>query len=166
MASYASGTEVPVSRSIDELDRTVTRFGATGFAYARDDAHDPPTARVMFRIADRMVRFDVPTPQVREFLYTPTNQRRTQAQAERFAAAEERRRWRQLLLLVKALLVAVQEDVVSLADAFLPYTLLPSGQTFAQWAGPQLDTIAATAQMPAILPGAGPQTIALPGRVD
>lgn len=37
-----------------------------------------------------------------------------------------------------------------------------AGQTFSEWAGPQLDTIYATQQMPALLPGAAR---ALPGRV-
>ena len=31
---YASKTDVPVSRSREERERTIARFGATGFGYA------------------------------------------------------------------------------------------------------------------------------------
>jgi hypothetical protein len=160
MSAYASGTDVSIIRSIGELERLVTKHGATGFGYGRDDG--TARTRVVFRIADRMVRFDVTKPSLDEFRRTPTGRPRALSEATRMQDQEERRRWRALVLVVKALLVGVADGVISLSDAFLPYTMLPNGATVGEWAGPQLDTISATARMPALLPGA---VLELPGRV-
>lgn len=153
MSQYASGTDVSISRSIQELERLVGKHGATGFGYGRDD--NEQRTRVMFRIADRMVRFDVHTPDWHDFISTTTGRRRTQASAMEFAAAEEKRRWRALVLVIKALLVAIADGVITLSDAFLPYTLLPGdGRTFGEWAEPQLDVAYATGGPLSVMPGA------------
>jgi hypothetical protein len=154
MAQYASGTTVSVIRSIGELDKLLSKHGGTGFAYGRDDA--TATTRVMFRLADRMCRFEIVKPSWQDFSRTPTGLRRDQAAATRLADAEEQRRWRGLVLVVKALLVAVNDGVIDLSAAFLPYTVLPSGETVSEWAAPQLDVAYATAQMPELMPGAMP----------
>ena len=155
MSQYAAGTDVSINRSIQELEKLVGKHGATGFGYGRDD--NEQRTRVVFRIADRMVRFEVVTPDWHDFISTTTGRRRTQAAAMEFAAAEEKRRWRALVLVIKALLVAIADGVITLSDAFLPYTLLPSGATVGEWAAPQLDTAYATATMPTLLPGGAPE---------
>lgn len=155
MSQYAAGTDVSVIRSIGELEKLVSKHGATGFGYGRDD--DTARTRVVFRIADRMVRFDVTKPDIGDFKQTPTGRPRALSEATRMADAEEKRRWRALVLVVKALLVGVSDGVINLSDAFLPYTLLPSGATVGEWAAPQLDTAYATASMPSLLPGATPE---------
>lgn len=152
MSSYASGTDVSVIRSIGELDKLVSKHGATGFAYGRND--DTASTRVMFRIADRMCRFDVVKPSVQNFRRTPTGLARSGQAAEKLADAEERRRWRSLVLVVKALLVGVADGVIDLSDAFLAFTVLPNGSTVGEWAGPQLDVAYASARMPTLMPGA------------
>jgi hypothetical protein len=153
VSSYAQGTDVSIIRSIGELDKLVTKHGATGFAYGRDDGTNQ--TRVMFRIADRMVRFDVAKPNIDEFRRTPTGRSRALSEATRLQDAEEKRRWRSLVLVVKALLVGVADGVISLSDAFLPYTVLPTGETVGEWSAPQLDVAYATAQMPQLMPGGG-----------
>jgi hypothetical protein len=159
MSQYASGTDVTIGRSIQELEKLVGKHGATGFGYGRDD--NEQRTRVVFRIADRMVRFEVQSPDWHDFISTPTGLRRSQGAAEKLAGNEEKRRWRALVLVVKALLVAITDGVITLSDAFLPYTLLPSGATVGEWAAPQLDTAYATAAMPALLPGAAPERRAI-----
>jgi hypothetical protein len=149
---YAAGTDVSIIRSIGELDKLLTKYGATGFAYGRDDT--TARTRVMFRIADRTCRFEIEKPDVAEFSRTHTGRPRELQAATQFADQEEKRRWRGLVLVVKALLVGVTDGVISLSDAFLPYTVLPGGGTVGEWFEPQLDTIAATGQMPALMPGA------------
>lgn len=160
MSNYAAGTDVSITRSIQELEKLVGKHGATGFSYGRDDTEG--YTQVVFRLADRLIRFRVNRPDVSEFRRTATGLHRSLPAAEKFAADEERRLWRSLVLVVKAMLIAVADGVLDLSEAFLPYTLLPAGQTFGEWASPQLDTIYATQQMPALLPGAAR---ALPGRV-
>ena len=134
--AYATGTDVSIIRSIGELDKLLAKHGATGFAYGRDD-HTART-RVM-----------------------PSGRPRDLSAATQFADAEEKRRWRSLVLVVKALLVGVADGVINLSDAFLPYTVLPSGETVGEWAGPQLDTAYATAQMPELMPGSIPERRAI-----
>jgi hypothetical protein len=160
VSQYASGTDVTIGRSIQELEKLVGKHGATGFSYGRDDTEG--YTQVVFRLADRLIRFRIDRPDPADFRKTPAGYARDIAGAEKFAADEERRLWRSLVLVVKAMLVAVADGVLDLSEVFLPYTLLPAGQTFSEWAGPQLDTIYATQQMPALLPGAAR---ALPGRV-
>jgi hypothetical protein len=161
MSSYAQGTDVSIIRSIGELDKLVTKHGATGFAYGRDDGSN--RTRVMFRIADRMVRFEIEKPDVGEFRRTPTGLVRSLDAATKLADAEEKRRWRSLVLVVKALLVGVADGVINLSDAFLPYTVLPGGQTVGEWAEPQLEIAYATASMPSLMPGAAPEQRAIEG---
>lgn len=164
MASYAQGTTVSVIKTIGELDALLEKHGATGFAYGRDDTSR--STRVMFRLADRMCRFEVKKPEVADFMQTNTYRRRTLEAATQLADAEERRRWRALLLVVKALLVGVTDGVISLSDAFLSFTVLPNGATVGEWAAPQLDTAYATATMPALMPGAAPAQAAIAAPVD
>ena len=157
--AYATGTDVSINRSIVELEKLVAKHGATGFGYGRDDIAG--TAQVVFRLADRMIRFRITKPPAAAFRRTPTGRTRATDAAAAMAEADERRLWRSLVLVVKALLVAVADGVLTLSDAFMPYMLLPSGQTVSEWTDPQLDTIYATRQMPALLPGAGDERQAI-----
>lgn len=158
MSQYASGTDVSVIRSIGELEKLVSKHGATGFGYGRDD--QTARTRVVFRIADRMVRFEVEKPDLNDFKKTPTGRPRALSEATRMTDAEEKRRWRALVLVVKALLVGVSDGVINLSDAFLPYTLLPSdGRTFGEWAEPQLDVAYATGEPLALMPGTLSKTV-------
>jgi hypothetical protein len=159
MARYAEGTDVSISRSVAELEKLVTKYGASGFGYGRDDADG--FAQVVFRIQDRVIRFRIqrPDPRAAEFRLTPSGRSRSIEGASELVMAEEKRRWRGLVLVIKALLVAVADDVLTLSDAFLPYTMLPAGTTFGEWAAPQLDVIAATQEMPSLLPGGSARAI-------
>lgn len=140
---YAEGTDVSADRSRLELERLLTAHGATGFVSGWDAAEGKHN--IIFRIADRFIRLSVPLvdPDADEFRLTPSGQwERTEKQARDAAAAEQRRRWRALVLVTKARLVA---DV-----------LLPDQRTVGEWLRPQLDTAYATREMPSLLPGARP----------
>ncbi len=153
MTRYAEGTQVSVERSRTELERLLVAHGATGFVFGWDDQQ--AVYRIMFRMADRMVRFTIPRadPDHPDHRLTPTGRRRTATQAREQAGAEERRRWRALVLVVKARLVAVADGVQTMEQAFLADVVLPDGSTVSEWLGPQLDTAYSSAQMPALLPG-------------
>jgi hypothetical protein len=161
---YAEGTEVTSDRSRLELERLLTAHGATGFV----SGWDASTAehRIIFRVADRMIRLSVPLvdPDADEFRLTPSGKwERTAKQSKDAATAEQRRRWRALVLVVKAKLVAVADGVQTLEEAFLADVLLPDQRTVGEWLAPQLDTAYATAEMPSLLPGCGRR--ALPAEV-
>lgn len=154
-ARYADRTDVTADRSRSELERLLIAHGATGFVYGWDETASE--TRIMFRMADRMIRLSIPRvdPDSAEFTRTPTGRKRTRAAAADTARAEERRRWRSLLLATKARLVAVADGIETLEAAFLADVVLPDGRTVGEWLAPQLDTAYATRQMPALLPGTG-----------
>lgn len=62
MSRYAENTSVPSDRSRAEIEKTLTRYGATAFAYGWSGA----TAQIMFEIrttrGGRRVRFALPMP--------------------------------------------------------------------------------------------------------
>lgn len=151
-SNYAKGTEVSIGRSREELERLLRNRGATGFMAGWEEGNDYHV--VAFRLAERLIRLTVPRSWLDEHKRTPTGLVRTDSAAQKAADAEERRRWRSLLLVIKARLVAVDDGVETLETAFLPWVVLPNGQTIAEWIGPQLDTAYATNEMPRLLPGA------------
>src|SRR4051794_17060435 len=98
--TYAEKTTVPVERSRAELERTLTRYGATAFGYLTD----PHKAVIMFEAHGRRIRFDLPLPDrtSREFTISPTGKKRPDTAA--LASWEQacRQKWRALNLAVKA----------------------------------------------------------------
>lgn len=126
---YAKGTEVPACRSRGEIERTLRKFGAKSLAYGWDE--DSRMAMLMFTMAGRQVRFVIlmPDPAGREFTMTPTGRKRTPSAAETEYETAVREKWRALLLIVKAKLVAVASGIVTFEDEFMAHLLLPSGMT-------------------------------------
>lgn len=151
MTRYAAGTDVPADRSRGEIERTLARYGADSFAYGWSGT----TAVIGFRAHGRAIRFELPLPDRHsdEFTLTPTGRDRSPAQADAAWEQATRQRWRALALAVKAKLEAVETGIATFEDEFLAYTVLPSGQTFGQWAASQGDALTA-GRMPMLLPGA------------
>lgn len=133
---YATATEVSPERSRTEIERSLRRFGATGFGYAWSGT----TATIAFHLGGLTVRVAVPLPSPDDdgFHRTPTGRRRTDRQAEEAYEAGVRRRWRSLAAIIKAKLVAVEDNISTIEQEFLAHIVLPSGQTIGEWAGPQL----------------------------
>lgn len=111
MGKFAEGTTVPVSKSRTELEKLALRFGASKFMVAIDG--DSLTAAVQFFMRDRMVRLSIKLPNPKD----------------KTALAEERRRWRSLLALVKAKLVAVDDGIVEFEEEFLASVVTADGST-------------------------------------
>ena len=133
---YAEGTEVPISRSRDELERTLTRFGATTQGWLRDD--EEKVVRLAFKRNGRGYRFTVKLQDAEGCRLTPTKQRRSDSVAMDLAEAENRRRFRSLANYVKAVMDATDTGIISAEEALLPYMMLPSGETVAEAVIPQL----------------------------
>jgi hypothetical protein len=153
MSSYASGTTVSSDRTRTEIERTLQRFGATSFAYAWED----DTAMIGFKISGRMVRMVLPLPDQTDptICLTPAGRTRSDNQIKEAWAAEERRRWRALLLVIKAKLTAVADGISTIEREFMSDLLLPNGSTVGQWLGPQLEAAYDKGTMPALMPGGG-----------
>ena len=161
MPTFAADTQVTPERSRAEIERTLQRYGATGFMYGYEGSQ----AMVAFRMNGRMIRFLLPLPD----RAAPQFQTRTVTRAgayhryeiERKATPDEaldaweqacRQKWRALALLIKAKLESIESGIATFEDEFLANTLLPDGQTVAQWMGPQVERAYLNGTMPALLP--------------
>ena len=63
-----------------------------------------------------------------------------------------RKRWRALLLIIRAKLEAVESGITTLESEFLANIVLPDGGTVGQWLAPQIDAAYATVRLP-LMPG-------------
>ncbi|HEY2644067.1 MAG TPA: hypothetical protein VGI56_09985 [Galbitalea sp.] len=128
--AYAQGTEVTVDRSQTELRSTLRKYGADGLAMA--ETRD--RAVVEFMANDRRIRFSLPLPTETDadLRRTKAGVTRSSAQLRSAVAAEERRRWRALVMVVKAKLEAVESGIVTFEDEFLAQTVLPDNSTVAE----------------------------------
>ena len=148
--SYAQGTQVSSSRSLDELQRLLVKHGATQFVQGWDSSRH----RVMFELSGRTYRFEVAQVAAGEMASTPTGRSRDRSTAARMAEEETARRMRSLLLVIKALFIGVEDGILDIHTALLPWTVLPSGSTVGEWAAPQLDDAYQGREMPTLIPGA------------
>lgn len=130
---FAQDTSVPVERSRSEIEKRLQEAGAAGFGFMRLGNVGAKDSRevVTFQIANRTVRIEVGVSA---------------------DAQEQRRRWRCVLLLVKAKLTAVADGISTVEREFLADIVLPNGQTVGTWLQPQI----AQQKMPLMLgPGGG-----------
>jgi hypothetical protein len=154
MSQYAAKTEVSSERSRQEIERTLSRWGATQFLYG----WDAEVALVGFRVRNRQVQFRVPMPDrdSKEFQYTSHSypRRRTAAQATVAYEQAVKQRWRALSLVIKAKLEAVESGITDFDSEFLAQLVLPNGQTVGEYTVPKVAEAYALNEMPAsMLPG-------------
>ena len=134
---YAQGTEVPIGRSRDEIERTLERFDATGQIWARDDERQVVT--VAFKRGRHGYKFTVALPPLADFMSTPSGKwERTQPQAQKARDGEIRRLFRSLANYIKAMLDATDSGIIDAEEALLPFLMLPTGETVYQRAQVQL----------------------------
>lgn len=154
MAKYAENTAVSSSRSRDEIERTLTKYGATQFAYAWQEGR----AVIGFVLGGKQVRLSIPLPDrnSREFTHTPGRGllRSPQQQAEAYEQAV-RQRWRALALVVKAKLEAVEAGISVFEREFFSDIVLPDGRTVGEYVLPQVEETYRTGIMPPMLPAIG-----------
>ena len=145
MGKYASRTSVPVKNSQDEINRILSRYGAEGFGYyTRTDR-----AIVQFEIrtsgALRRVQITIimPDPKSSEFTMSrhknecdrhPVDDKTAHGRWEQAC----RQRWRALVLVIKAKLEAIDAQISTFEEEFLPFLVLPDGQTIGEKLLPQL----------------------------
>jgi hypothetical protein len=136
---YAEGTEVSVEQSKAEIERILVRFGASHYGVM----HAPDAAQVIFRAHGRNVRFDLRFPPVTDKQFRTGRRRPEDAHA-----AEVRRRWRALCMVIKAKLESVQTGITSFEEEFLAHLVLEDGQTVAEHMIPKLPAASNVRQLP------------------
>jgi hypothetical protein len=132
--TFAAETDVPADRTRQEIEKTLARYGADHFGYGTA----PDRAIVMFQAHRRQIRFVLP-------LAPPP------ASNEKQKAQFIRTRWRCLLLSIKAKLETVENGISQFETEFLPYTVLPNGQTVADHALPFVREAYDSKKMPPLL---------------
>lgn len=139
MRRYAERTSVPVSQTRSQIEDMLTKHGAGGFMYGSQ----PGQALLVFEMKQRRLKFLVPMPEINK---TRSN--------DKAVAKEQRRRWRALLLVLKAKLEAVNSEIVEFDSEFLAHIVVSGQTTVGDHMIPQMKTALATGKLPPLL-GAG-----------
>lgn len=134
---YAQDTTVPVARAQEQIKALVRgRLDAERTMFG----DKPGWAVFGFVAAGRQIRIEMPLDDDRP-------------QTERAA-------WRRVHLMVKARITEIQEGLIDLDGAFMPFLVLSDGRTFDQLARPAIEAHYATGRVPDLLPSGAP--LALP----
>jgi hypothetical protein len=142
MGLYAEKTEVPVARSRAEIEQLLERHKARQYGTGVD--YELLQARVQFRLHDRHVRFIIGLPDPKKL--GPTR-----------LAQAERQRWRALLLVIKAKLESVENQIESFEQAFLANIILPNDKTVAEMVAPAIASAYKDGKMPRQLLAENPE---------
>lgn len=132
---FAEGTSVPIEKTRTEIETLVRKHGAESFA----SAWERDRFVVIFGMRGRRLRFVVSAPDPKK--YRETNK----------WDAENRRRWRALLLILKAKLEVVSSEDADLDAEFMAYIVLPNGESIGQRLLPELEQLLSGAPMPPLL---------------
>jgi hypothetical protein len=146
---YAEGATTAVETSQMEARRLLKRYGADATRITDAEGR----SALEFRLADRLIRFTVAAPTAEECRHDSLGRwlpDRTVAQAQE---REYRRRWRVLILRLKARLEAVTNEGVRVEEEFLANLVVrPDGATVADLLLPQIEEVYRTGQVPALMP--------------
>lgn len=142
MALYAKDTRVPVGQSRAEIEALLERHKAKQFGTAVD--YDLRSARVQFRLHDRIVRFVITLPDEKKL-----------GTGKRFEQAE-RQKWRALLLVIKAKLESVENSIETFEQAFLANVVLPNDKTVGEAIQPAIAAAYKDGRMPRQLQAENP----------
>lgn len=154
--TYAQGTSVSVEKSRAELDRLLSKAGATQRMMGSDDVAG--AAFVVFTLDGRQVRLRIPLPKLTDRKIERDGRgTRRNAEGQRKALEQaSRERWRQLLLLVKAKLEAIALGLSTVEREFLADIYLVDGRTVHQALVEDLDRMYRDGAMPKLLGSGGP----------
>ena len=141
MSGYASKTSVPISRSRNEIERTLIRYGADEFFYGTCLRG----AAIGFKYKGRCIKYNVPLPERGKYPQNKTGEQKWEKEC--------RRSWRVLLLLIKAKLEAITAGHTTFEDEFLAQTCITGGQTVSEKLQPQIESMLHTGEMPLLLTG-------------
>ena len=146
--AYAAGTDVPVERSKSQIEALLIQRGADQFYSAWEKGR----AMIAFRHSGRMVRLEIPMPDPEDPKIVRDRAGRPKRNPEAALEAEHRRRWRALLLIVKAKFEAMEAGITSFEEEFLSSVIMADGQTIYSFLRPQLAAMYQSGRAPSLLP--------------
>lgn len=155
--SYAQNTKVDALNSQAEILRILHKNGVVEHAFGNAIGDDGlARSMVTFRNAGIAYRIAIIMPDEghEAFTHSETGRPRVASAAENAWKQECRRRWRSMVLLIKAKLVAVDDGITEFEEEFMPYAVTDTGETIAERILPSMKATSLSG---------GP--LALPGRV-
>lgn len=147
MTIYAQATSVSVEKSKMEIERLLTRYGATSFISGWNETN----ATILFECHKKRIKFMIPLPHKNEYTKTPEGRARRDELVLQAWEQGCRARWRALVLIVKAKLEAVQSGVALFEDEFAMQIILPDGRTVGEIVHPAIEAAYSTGKMPPML---------------
>ncbi len=143
---YAANTSVSSDKSKAGIEKTLQRYGATGFMYGWQDSK----AVVMFQMNNRHIKFILQMPDrgSKEITHTSKGRIRAENAQEQTYEQSIRQRWRALDLVIKAKLEAVESGIATFEQEFLSNIILPNGQLVGNYMIPQVEKAYQTGNMP------------------
>lgn len=153
MGKFAAQTTVSTTDSKSEIERTVTRYGATSFA----SGWQGDMAVIGFTMEGRQVRFVLPLPRRDDPEFNLYKQgstifQRVDTEVTRRWEQACRQRWRALALVIKAKLEAVECNISTFEDEFLSSIVLPGGKTIGETVKPSIEQAYLTGRVQPLLP--------------
>lgn len=151
--AYAAKTTVDVAKTKQEIEKLLVKNGATGFMIGWVEGNES----VAFEMAGLRIRFSFPEIVEASVANDALGRPRTSANLAGGtikAAMQQahRSRWRELLLLIRAKLVAIESGIVSVEEEFHAHVILPTGQTMHEWSAPYLKQAYLAGELPPMLP--------------
>ena len=150
MGRYASNTKVSSEKSRNEIERTLQRYGASGFGFWIEDNK----ALVQFQIENLKIAFNLPMPDRKSEEFTMSShendwQRKPLAAETAHRRWEQacRQRWRALALVIKAKLEAIDSGISTFQEEFMAHIMLPDGVTVGEKLVPGLTELMETGKM-------------------
>lgn len=156
---YASETVVPVSRSLEEIKRTLIRFGVNRdtFAYAEQGRN----VAIQFDFDRRQVRLVMQLPDRASYRLDKRGYIRTDSAIDRDWEQACRQRWRTLAAAIKAKLAMIDDGISTFEREFLADLLLPSGETIGERLAPEIDEAIRNGDVPRLVAIFPPRVVAI-----
>lgn len=138
--SYAKGTAVGEDRSRAEIEKMLQKVGASRFGVLTDFERRTATIGFTYQNIQIEMRIPLPDPNDSAFKLTPSGRwsKSTDDQAKAYQG-EVRRRWRCLVMALKAKLVAVSDGIATFEREFLPYMVTADGTTVGERFAPIIE---------------------------
>lgn len=144
MKRYAEGTSVPVERSEAEIKRVLQKYGADKIGIMSETTK----ATIYFGVKGRDVQLVIPLVRKGD----PVTGKKGHSWTESGAQAEIRRRWRVMVLTLKAMLEAVDSQITTFDQVFLAHVVIPgTGRTIGDAIVPKLPALYSGTSLPALL---------------
>lgn len=138
--SYARATSVSEDKSRMEIEKMLLKAGSSRVGCVTDIGAQRALIGFTLKNLNIQMQIPLPSPNAREFTHGGRGgwERRTEAKAAEAFQAECRRRWRSLVLALKAKLVAIDDKITTFEQEFMPYVVTADGATIGEKMLPHL----------------------------